>query len=312
MEGDFKYLFGPVFSRRLGVSLGVDLLPYKTCTLDCVYCECGSTIDLVTSVAEYVSTEDVKSELNLYLSSCPKIDVITFSGAGEPTLHSGLGEIVRYIKENFFGYPVAVITNGTLLNIPSVRDGLQEADIVMTSFDALDEDIFFSVNRPHKDIRIQDMKDGLIEFKKSYKGKLWLEIFVIPDINDKKDHLDKLRDFINIVKPDRIQLNSLDRPGAETWVKPADADSLAAISSYLEKSEIINSYEIKKNTVTVFSENSHEKVMNAISRRPCTLEEIFKITGQSRSVVEDILSELISEGLVKADFMARGIFYSAV
>lgn len=109
----------------------------------------------VTSVAEYVSTEDVKSELNLYLSSCPKIDVITFSGAGEPTLQFWAWARLSGISKRVFGYPVAVITNGTLLNIPSVRDGLHEADIVMTSFDALDEDIFFSVNRPHKDIEFR-------------------------------------------------------------------------------------------------------------------------------------------------------------
>lgn len=312
MKDDYKYIFGPVISRRLGVSLGVDLMPYKTCTLDCVYCECGTTTELVSSVSEYVPTEEVKSELSRYLSSCPKLDVITFSGAGEPTLHSGLGDITRYIKENYSEYDVAVITNGTLLHIDSVRKALLEADTVMTSFDALDDEIFFSINRPHKEIRIEDMKNGLMEFRKNYKGKLWLEIFVIPDINDKKDHLDKLRDFVNLVKPDRIQLNSLDRPGSEGWVKPVDTESLAAISSYLENSEIINHYEIKKNAVSGFSENNHEIIMNAISRRPCTLEEISGITGQSRSTVEEILSEFISEGLVKTDTMARGVFYSAV
>lgn len=312
MTGDFKYIFGPVISRRLGVSLGVDLMPYKTCTLDCVYCECGSTTDLVTSVSEYVPTEEVKSELSRFLSTSPKLDVITFSGAGEPTLHSGLGDLIKYIKENFSKYDVAVITNGTLLHMDSVRSALLAADIVMTSFDAFDEDIFFSINRPHKDIRIMDMKNGLMEFKKSFKGKLWLEIFLIPDINDRKDHLDKLRDFVNLVKPDRIQLNSLDRPGAEDWVKPVDAESLAAISSYLENSEIINLHEIEKINFSDFSENIKETIMNAISRRPCTLTDVSKITGQSVSMVEDILSEFVSMGLVKTDIMARGVFYSAV
>lgn len=312
MDGDFKYIFGPVISRRLGVSLGVDLMPYKTCTLDCVYCECGPTTDLVTSVFEYVPTEDVKAELSRYLSGSPRLDVVTFSGAGEPTLHSGLGNIIRYIKDNFSQYDVAVITNGTLLHIDSVRESLFAADIVMTSFDAFDVDIFFSINRPHKDIRIMDMKKGLMEFKKSFKGKLWLEIFVIPDINDRKDHLDKLRDFVNLVKPDRIQLNSLDRPGSEGWVKPVDAESLAAISSYLENSEIINHSEIVKTNFFDFSENIKETIMNAISRRPCTLKDISKITGQSMSVIEEILSEFVSMGLVKTDIMARGVFYSAV
>jgi len=312
MSGEFKYIFGPVISRRLGVSLGVDLVPYKTCTLDCVYCECGSTTDLVASVLEYVPTEDVKYELGRYLSSFPELDVITFSGAGEPTLHSGIGSIVRYIKENFCEYDIAVITNGTLLHLNSVREGLQDVDIVMTSFDALDDDIFFSINRPHQDIRIQDMKNGLIEFKKSYKGKLWLEIFVIPDINDSKEHIDKLREFINLVKPDKIQLNSLDRPGSEAWVKPADADSLAAISSYLGNSEIINHNKKEKRTSSVFSEKIHQTIMSAISRRPCTVEDISEIAGQSMSIVEEILSEYVSDGLVKTDIMSRGVFYSAV
>lgn len=312
MERDFKYIFGPVISRRLGVSLGVDLMPYKTCSLDCVYCECGATTDLVSEIAEYVPTEDVMNELEAYLSSSPNLDCVTFSGAGEPTLHSGLGLIINFIKKRFDQYKIAVITNGTLIHKNSVRDALSEADIVMTSLDALEEDVFSLINRPHPDIRIEDMKNGLVELKKTFKGKLWVEFFVIPAINDKKDHLDKLRDFICLIEPDKIQLNSLDRPGTEGWVRQADAERLSFISSYLENSEIIKNHEIIKAGSLGFIDDLPGRVLNTISRRPCTIEDLSNITGESMQRVEMIVKTFVSEGLVKSDIMARGVFFSLV
>lgn len=312
MERDFKYIFGPVISRRLGVSLGVDLMPYKTCSLDCVYCECGATTDLVSEIAEYVPTEDVMNELEAYLSSSPNLDCVTFSGAGEPTLHSGLGLIINFIKKRFDQYKIAVITNGTLIHKNSVRDALSEADIVMTSLDALEEDVFSLINRPHPDIRIEDMKNGLVELKKTFKGKLWVEFFVIPAINDKKDHLDKLRDFICLIEPDKIQLNSLDRPGTEGWVRQADAEILSFISSYLENSEIIKNHEIIKAGSLGFIDDLPGRVLNTISRRPCTIEDLSNITGESMQRVEMIVKTFVSEGLVKSDIMARGVFFSLV
>lgn len=312
MERDFKYIFGPVISRRLGVSLGIDLMPYKTCSLDCVYCECGATTDLVSEIAEYVPTEDVMNELEAYLSSSPNLDCVTFSGAGEPTLHSGLGLIINFIKKRFDQYKIAVITNGTLIHKNSVRDALSEADIVMTSLDALDEDVFSLINRPHPDIRIEDMKKGLVELKKTFKGKLWVEFFVIPAINDNKDHLDKLRDFICLIEPDKIQLNSLDRPGTEGWVRQADAERLSFISSYLENSEIIKNHEIIKAGSLGFIDDLPGRVLNTISRRPCTIEDLSNITGESLQRVEMIVKTFVSEGLVKSDIMARGVFFSLV
>lgn len=312
MDKEFKFIFGPVLSRRLGVSLGVDLVPYKTCTLDCVYCECGATTELVDEIAEYVKTDEVIRELEEYLKSSPELDCITFSGAGEPTLHSGIGEIIRFIKNNFSRYRVAVITNGTLLNRENVRQALLDADIVMTSFDAFDDELFQKINRPHAKISLNEIKNGLIEFKKSFKGNLWLEIFVIPDINDTIIHLDILRDFISLIKPERVQLNSLDRPGTEAWVKQVDAERLASISSYLKNSEIIKHHGMYERKSTAVRGGLEELTLRVISRRPSTVEDISMITGGSIAQVQELMTKLVSMGLVKTVNMARGIFYSAL
>lgn len=312
MRNDLKYIFGPVVSRRLGISLGVDLMPYKTCTLDCVYCECGGTTDLVSDIAEYVPVEEVISELGAYLALSPKLDYVTFSGAGEPTLHSGLGRIIDYLKRNFGEYKVAVITNGTLFHLSSVREALAEADLVMASIDALDEGIFFSINRPHQDLTLFEMKNGLLEFKKCFKGKLWVEIFIVPDINDGEDHLDKLRDFIALLKPDKIQINSLDRPGTESWVGQVGPERLSFISSYLDNSEIISSHEKEKTLLPVFQEELRQRILNSISRRPCTLADISVVTGEESEKIGEILKEFVSEGIVRSENMARGVFFSLV
>lgn len=318
MDAGFRYVFGPVVSRRLGISLGVDLLPRKTCTLDCIYCECGATTNLVSETAEYVPTHDVISEIDRYLSSyqqqvsCRKLDSITFSGAGEPTLHSGIGEIIGYLKKNYSQYQTAVITNGTLLHLESVRKGLYGADIVMTSFDAANDEIFQAINRPHPSMSVLNMKKGLLEFKKNYRGKIWVEIFIIPDINIKKDHLDKLREFIFLIKPDRIHLNSIDRPGTESWVRPADAKCLAAISSYLENSEIVAAHEVKTAEQKLSPEEIKVRIINAVSRRPCTSTDLSVITGENIKTIDRILEGLVSEGIAKSDIMERGVFFSLV
>lgn len=312
MSIGFKYIFGPVVSRRLGISLGVDLLPRKTCTLDCIYCECGSTTNLVSEIAEYVPTADVIEELDRYLSECPRIDAVTFSGAGEPTLHSGIGEIIGFLKKKYSQYVVAVITNGTLMHIEPVRTALYLSDIVMTSFDAADDATFILVNRPHPSMSVLNMERGLAEFKKNYKGKIWVEIFIIPDINIQKEHLDKLRDFVFLIKPDRIHLNSLDRPGTESWVRPADAKCLAAVSSYLENSEIVTAHEIKTAEKYSYPEEIRVRIMNAISRRPCTVLDVAVITGENSNRIEEILAGLASEGIVKSSIMDRGVFFSLV
>jgi len=177
----YKHLFGPVPSRRLGISLGVDLVPHKVCSLNCIYCEVGETTNHTLERKEYVPVSEVLDELDHFLSGNPELDYITFSGAGEPTLNIGIGEIISHIKENFPQYKLALLTNSTLLSDAKVRADVKKVDLLLPSLDAISEDVFSKINNPASNLRSQDIIDGLIEFKKIFKGEIWLEILLFPD-----------------------------------------------------------------------------------------------------------------------------------
>jgi len=195
-----KYLFGPVNSRRLGLSLGVDLLPAKICTLNCVYCECGGTTDLTTEIREYVPTREVIAELDSFLADSPPLDAITFSGSGEPTLHSGLGDIVRYLKNTYPRYRVVLLTNGTLFWREDVRRAAAGCDIVIPSLDAVTPAAFNAVARPAPEITPDRVVEGLSAFRKEFAGRLIIEIFIVPGVNDGEEDARKVARFARGLK----------------------------------------------------------------------------------------------------------------
>ncbi|MGC9356194.1 MAG: radical SAM protein, partial [Mariniphaga sp.] len=206
----YKYLFGPVPSRRLGMSLGVDLVPRKVCSLNCVYCEVGETTKLTTQRMNYIPATKITSELDHYFSNNPLPDYITFSGYGEPTLNAGIGEIIRYLKEKHPAIPVAVLTNGTLFSEARVRKELLMADLVLPSLDAATQACFEKINVPAQGLTIRDYINGLADFKKEFSGIIWLEVFILPGYNDSETELIALKKAIQKIGPDRIQLNTLD------------------------------------------------------------------------------------------------------
>ena len=216
----FKHLFGPVPSRRLGVSLGIDLVPHKTCTLNCVYCECGRTADLTLDRKEYVPTDEILNELKHYLDESPALDYITFSGSGEPMLHIKISEIINFLKNNYPGYKVAVLTNGTLFYNKWVRGEVKNADILIPSLDAASNEIFKKINRPHEKLNLKEIINGLAELCREFSGVIWLEIFIVPGLNDTDSELQKIKNIIEKINPDKVQLNTLDRPGTENRVMP--------------------------------------------------------------------------------------------
>ncbi|RLB62924.1 MAG: radical SAM protein, partial [Deltaproteobacteria bacterium] len=209
----YKYLFGPVPSRRLGMSLGIDLVPRKVCSLDCVYCEVGKTTKLTLERKEYILFDNVIKELTHYFENNPDPDYITFSGSGEPTLNSRIGDIIKFVKQNRPEIPEADLTNGTLLFDPEVRAELKIADVVLPSLDAATSPVFDKINRPAPGLEIEKYLQGLIDFRKEFSGKIWLEIFILPQYNFEQQELKKLREIILKINPDSIQLNTLDRPG---------------------------------------------------------------------------------------------------
>ncbi len=303
-----RHIFGPVPSRRLGRSLGVDLVPHKTCTLNCVYCECGRTDHLTINRSEYVPVERIKAELDAFLSQDPKLDFITFSGSGEPTLHSGIGEIVGFIKSAYSQYKVALLTNGTLFYNSRVREEVLDLDLVKVSLDAVSERIFKSINRPHHVLKLPDIIDGLISLRKKFDRQFWVEVFLVPGINDSEGELKKIRNVLSIIHPDRIQLNTIDRPGAESWVKPVNKKVLTDIAAFLYDAEIITEFDSDQyNRVNI--DDFCEPLLATIKRRPCTAEDISQFLGIHVNEVRRHLYALIEKGEIARREMPRGVFY---
>ena len=230
----FTYLFGPVFSRRLGRSLGVDLLPYKTCSLDCIYCECGPTTNLTAERANRVPTDDVIAELDAYLGPRPPLDFVTFAGSGEPTLHAELGRIIAHLKKSHPLYKVAVLTNGTLFSNEENRRDVLGADLLVPSLDGATQESFQAINRPAPGIAVENVIEGLVALRRAYHGTYVLEVFVVPGINDSDSEVDALRRAAERIQPDAIQLNRLDRPGILPTITQASDELLDHIRGRLE------------------------------------------------------------------------------
>jgi len=306
----YKYLFGPVPSRRLGMSLGIDLVPHKVCSLNCIYCECGSTTKLTIDRKEYVPNDIVIQELEHYFQNNTTPDYITFSGSGEPTLNSRIGDIIQFIQSNIPGIPIAVLTNGTLLHQKQVREELLDANVVLPSLDAASDLTFRKINRPFHDININQYVQGLVDFRNEYKGEIWLEVFIIPGYNDNKSDLDLLKKAIESIKPDIIQLNTLDRPGAITKIRSASYEELQNIVDYwqLENAKIVAKSSARKD-IKSYREDIESAILETIQRRPCTLNDLSEIIGLHFNEINKYLDVLESDGKIESVRQKRGIFY---
>ncbi len=290
--------------------MGVDLIPHKVCSFNCIYCECGPTTKLTLDRDEYVPAQQVKQELQHYLSQHPAPDYITFSGAGEPTLHAKFGAILNFIKTHWPAIPVAVLTNGSLLGNPQVRQELLGADLVMPSLDAALEPSFRRIDRPARNIAIADIIEGLIAFRKEYRGSLLLEVFILPGYNDSEPDLIALKKALLKIKPDQVQLNSLDRPGTIKGLVAASPERLQEIVDFwqLDYVEIIAAAPERKQT-EAYRKDVESAILETIKRRPCTVDDIAKILGTHINEINKYLGPLESEDKIKAVRQARGLFY---
>ncbi len=305
----YKYLFGPVPSRRLGISLGVDLIPPKTCSLNCIYCECGKTTNLTIERKAYVPTEMVLAELKTFLSPTPQLDYITFSGSGEPTLHAGIGEITMFLKENFPAYKIALLTNGTLFFQPELIQEVQKIDLILPSLDAASDLIFKKINRPFHQLKLDSVIKGLIELRKNYTGQFWLEVFIVPGLNDTDDEINRLNNAIEQINPDRVQLNTLDRPGTVSWVKAATRDTLEMIAQKLNRNtEIIANFQ-KRENVASFNADIESSILQTIRRRPCTVDDLSTTLGLHPNEINKYIETLLRRDLIYPETLERGVFF---
>jgi wyosine [tRNA(Phe)-imidazoG37] synthetase (radical SAM superfamily) len=307
---NYKYLFGPVNSRRLGVSLGVDLAPRKVCTLDCVYCEVGATTILTTARKEYVKYDKIIAEIQDYLSRFPMPDYVTLTGSGEPTLNIRFGDVLSFIKTNYPKIKVAVLTNGTLMNDPLVRQEMLLADLVMPSLDAVSLEAFNNIDKPAPEIKMEDYINGIASFKKEFKGEMNLEILLLHGYNFNKPELDLLREAIIKINPDKVQLNTLDRPGVLDNLIPLSQDELEWVINYLNLPNIeIIARNPSKNTQVIDFSDSKSGVLELLKRRPCTIDDILSVLNMDSVVLNQILENLIIEGRVEKVNEKAGTFY---
>ncbi len=280
-HSETRYIFGPVYSRRLGRSLGIDVTPLKTCTFDCIYCQLGPTKKQVIRRSELVPLEPVYQQLSHALSQTPAPDYITFSGSGEPTLHSKIGECISHIKE-ISDIPVAVITNSSLLWDREVQTALGQADLVIPSLDAPDEAGFSYINHPHSGLRFNDVVTGLAEFSSQFRGKLWLEIFFLGGVNTTTDQVKKLITHVSRIAPDKCQLNTVARPPAYSFAFPASRDKLEEIATrFPVPTEIIA--QTPQSDSPAATSGDVSSVRELILRRPCTIEDIAAGLGIHRN-----------------------------
>jgi wyosine [tRNA(Phe)-imidazoG37] synthetase (radical SAM superfamily) len=305
-----KYVFGPVPSRRLGRSLGIDLVPLKTCTYNCIYCQLGITTHQTLERRPYAPGKLVIEQLQEKLSSLSFApDYITFSGSGEPTLNSRIGWVIEQVKR-MTSVPVAVLTNGSLLHLESVREALLGADLVIPSLDAASTGLFRSINRPHPSLRLSQVLRGLQEFRREYPGQIWLEVMFCGGFNDEPREIQRLREEIDNIGPDRIQLNTVVRPPTEYFACPLSLESLGKIGRIFgDRAEILPGGSPAR-TVKFYGEIDGE-MLSLLSRRPCSLEDLCQTFGVSGEKVGSCLRELTRKGAVRYDIHNHTVFYKA-
>lgn len=307
--GEQKVVFGPILSRRLGYSLGIDLVPHKVCNMDCIYCEVGKTTEHIETRQHYYDFDLIIKEI---AKNTHEIDCITFSGSGEPTLHSDLDKLITLIKQKF-NYPVVLITNSLLLRQESVRNELRDLDIIIPSLDAVYNSTFYSINHPVRQIDIDKVIEGLALFKKEFKGKMWLEILLCKGINDSKEELLKMKDVLHTINPDKVQLNTVVRfPTKPDMAVALNRTELMEIARLLGNDlnvEVLGSAVSDKNPLP-FSE---EELLSIIRRRRLSLEEICNtFTAAPGLKIRDLLLGLEKRKIIKKEIYKREIYFSYI
>jgi wyosine [tRNA(Phe)-imidazoG37] synthetase (radical SAM superfamily) len=307
-----SYVFGPLPSRRLGQSLGVDPLPLKICNWNCVYCQLGRTMPLANERREYFPRASILAEIRAALAAHKPgaIDWVTFVGSGETTLHAGIGWLIRQVK-SLTDIPVAVITNGSLLHLEEVRQELLVADLVMPSFDAGSDPLYRRINRPWPGLSYQSLLAGLIAFRKEYRGRLWIEVMLMRGINDSEEALQDIAAALQRIQPDQIHINLPSRPPAEPSVQLPDDEGLRRAAGILG-----GRAQVVKPSSGGFDLSSCDPITDAvvaiISRHPMREEELRRTLERwSPGQVEEALQELAASGAAQVVERHGERFWSA-
>jgi wyosine [tRNA(Phe)-imidazoG37] synthetase (radical SAM superfamily)/biotin operon repressor len=324
VTGGRKYLYGPVPSRRLGLSYGVDIVPFKVCTLDCVYCQLGRTVEVTTERKDFAPIQAILTELRGAFAEGSEADFVTMGGSGEPTLHSRLGELIDGIKE-ITDIPVALLTNGTLLGRADVAADCAGLDVVLPSLDAGDEQTFRRIDRPDPTISIDSVISGLCTFREVFSGQIWLEVFIVPSINSGRPQIAHLKDAIDRIKPDKVQLNTAVRPTADPDVTKLDAEKLKDIAVRLGPAcEVVADFSRVRSEQAAGGQGvsglgphfpagkKSQALLSMLKRRPCSLDDISAGLDLSREEAMECVSELQDLGLIEAEHKGGRVFFKSV
>jgi len=294
-----KHLFGPVNSRRLGISQGIDLVPAKICNFNCIYCEIGATTTLTCTRREYIPLPELLAEIDTVLADrelLAHLDVFTITASGEPTLHSGIGRIIRYLKEKT-DKPVVVLTNGGLFYLPEVRHDLLEADIVIPSLDSAREESYRRINRPLACSPLSELIEGLVAFRKEFSGKLWLEILLAKGINDSDEDIAALISAVEKIRPDKVQLNTVARPPLEIFAKPLTREELEAVARRIPGPvEILVDFTTREREK--FRNISEDEIIEMLKRRPCTSNDVSEALNLDPDIAQIMLQQLADSGRI--------------
>jgi wyosine [tRNA(Phe)-imidazoG37] synthetase (radical SAM superfamily) len=305
---DFYHLYGPVPSRRLGRSLGVDLVPHKICTYNCIYCQIGKTTKKTLLRKEYIPKEQVLEEVKAFLLKKGEstLDHFTLSGSGEPTLHSQIRSVINGIKA-MSSTPVAVLTNGSLLYKEEVREDLLRADIILPSLDAVSPEMFIKINRPHTRISVKKIIEGMIKFRKVYKGQIWLEILFCKGVNDAHSELLRMKKAIDRIQPDRIHLNTVVRPPSEKWAIPLDHREMEEMKTFFrEKASIISEFD--RPLLPIFEKDFKEEMLKILKRRPLSLSDLSLRMGIPADKLDRVIALLVKERKIQIRILGDSIY----
>lgn len=305
----YRYTYGPVPSRRLGRSLGVDLVPPKTCDFDCIYCQLGRTDRTTVERREYTPVDEAVAEVRRRLEEGAEPDWVTLGGSGEPTLHSGFGDIAARI-EAFAEPPLALLTNGSLFYLPEVRAACAPLDLVLPSLDAGDEETFQRINRPHSSLTFERLVEGLVRLREEFSGRMWLEVFIIGGVNSSDEQVQRIGRRIERIDPDRVQINTAVRPPAEAGLRVPSPQRLEEIRRMLgPRAEVIARG--AGTQPTAGGEARREEILDMLRRRPCTVRDIAEGLGTSPNEVLKHVPALLEEGRIRRRQRRYETYYEA-
>jgi len=303
---DYQYLFGPVPSRRLGRSLGVDLVPFKTCNFDCIFCQLGRTTDKTTARKEYVPVDAVIEELEAWVKSGGHADYITLSGSGEPTLHSRFGRIIECAHQ-ITRIPVAVLTNGSLLGEPEVRKQAATADVVKASLSAWDQSSLEHINRPCSGIEFKQLLEGQRLFRNCFQGELWMEVFLVWGTNTTAKDIARIAELVKEIGPDRVQLNTAVRPSCEEYAFAVPQKLMETMAGFFDpRAEVIAEY---STDLAARTRAGEKEILGMLQRRPCTLDQVCEAFNLHRNEGVKYLGKLTRTGKVRENRKDNEIYY---